>query len=842
MRRNRSSDLPILVAERHNSDRHKHFYFSFLPFPLANILERMLSMKSTQWNWGSGKQLRCFLFLCALLSVHNAVASDFPTDVGQKIKQGKPQEAIKILDEALKTADEQTQSHIYAYKGLIEFKENHLSEANEALAKVKPRGSRLEEYVRLTQAQIAIANKDYKNAINFFHQALASTSTARLQFEIRFQMARTLMDMQDYRSASAELEYLAKKAKSDPHYPEVLWNLITVDKTLKRRFKICGIARDLYTKYPAHPLVAQWGMSMRKNVHEGETLDCTASPKDVSLRMRRLQLSGLATKARGEIDEFIKTVQTPTYEMDELLAQHLTMEGYATEALNILAKYAEARSSDVKFLIQFGNMAARAGQAQLAVGAYDRAAKLAGNSKNGRLALFQSAFLSYRFQDYDGADRRFRELLKKASPRSALARDVVWNLAWIKYLRNDWSGAADAFREILKKYQLPKDSERDFSYEKVSYWLARSQMHQGENTQAAQIFSDLSRDPLRGYYSLASGAWLKQMGIKPLKAQTRSSVRDRKIAAVDTGGENENPVSIENEISPQDESASEIISDELKNENPDEKIEISNIFDPRLASRLERAKELINLGYLQMAEWELLDIEKRTRNSEYLKTLMVYYQMVGGYNRASYIASTQFSPMRAKGMEGVSRAFWEAAYPRAFEKEVTSASRKVSLPREFIWAIMRAESQYRPAVYSSVGAMGLMQLMPFTAEKMCQPMGIKNFRPLDLLNPETNILLGSGYLDRLSRKFQKQLHLVAGGYNAGPHRVEEWLYSFGDLAGDELIEHVPFVETRAYIKKVLRNYQIYAELYQNRRAPLPFITEKVPFTVASRPLGRETWD
>src|SRR5690606_5955015 len=127
--------------------------------------------------------------------------------------------------------------------------------------------------------------------------------------------------------------------------------------------------------------------------------------------------------------------------------------------------------------------------------------------------------------------------------------------------------------------------------------------------------------------------------------------------------------------------------------------------------------------------------------------------------------------------------------------------------------IMRAESQYRTDVISPVGARGFMQLMPHTARQVAKLLDDGTYRERQLIGPEVNIRLGTRYLQRLLRKFENPIPLAAAGYNAGPHRVESWLSAFGNLDMDEFIEHIPFVETRNYVKKVVRNFGIYRDLY-----------------------------
>jgi soluble lytic murein transglycosylase len=135
-----------------------------------------------------------------------------------------------------------------------------------------------------------------------------------------------------------------------------------------------------------------------------------------------------------------------------------------------------------------------------------------------------------------------------------------------------------------------------------------------------------------------------------------------------------------------------------------------------------------------------------------------------------------------------------------------------------------------------------MQIMPFTGERIAsQLLGRAGFNANDLLDPETNIRYGGRYLQRLQEKFGGSLPLVAAGYNAGPHRVQAWLRGFGALRMDEFIEHIPFVETRNYVKKVTRNFQIYRLLYRDDRGSLGWLVRPVGVSPDSGPNALEVW-
>jgi hypothetical protein len=122
----------------------------------------------------------------------------------------------------------------------------------------------------------------------------------------------------------------------------------------------------------------------------------------------------------------------------------------------------------------------------------------------------------------------------------------------------------------------------------------------------------------------------------------------------------------------------------------------------------------------------------------------------------------------------------------------------------WIWAVMKVESAFDPLAVSWVGARGLMQLMPHTARKIAARLARPNFDSSRLAERQSNIHFGSWYLGQLYEKFRGQLVLALAGYNGGPHNVAVWLKIKPNVPLDELIEEIPFTETRRYVKKVLR--------------------------------------
>jgi soluble lytic murein transglycosylase len=107
--------------------------------------------------------------------------------------------------------------------------------------------------------------------------------------------------------------------------------------------------------------------------------------------------------------------------------------------------------------------------------------------------------------------------------------------------------------------------------------------------------------------------------------------------------------------------------------------------------------------------------------------------------------------------------------------------------------------------------------MPSTAFQVARGGGISvDNASKDLFQPDLNIRLGALYLGELLHEFKGNLTLSLASYNAGPHRVKRWLELSPDLDEEEFAESIPFSETRSYVKKVLRSYEVYKILYEGK--------------------------
>jgi len=129
-------------------------------------------------------------------------------------------------------------------------------------------------------------------------------------------------------------------------------------------------------------------------------------------------------------------------------------------------------------------------------------------------------------------------------------------------------------------------------------------------------------------------------------------------------------------------------------------------------------------------------------------------------------------------------------------------------------AVIRQESAFDVKAVSSAGALGLMQLMPFTAKHVAKTLKTK-FRPKDLVKDgDYNIRLGRAYLQELIEFFDQSYVLAIAAYNAGPDRVNQWIQQFGDprdygVDVVDWVETIPLSETRNYVQRVMENLEVY---------------------------------
>ena len=148
-----------------------------------------------------------------------------------------------------------------------------------------------------------------------------------------------------------------------------------------------------------------------------------------------------------------------------------------------------------------------------------------------------------------------------------------------------------------------------------------------------------------------------------------------------------------------------------------------------------------------------------------------------------------------------------------YKDQVLSAAKDENIDPILLFSLIRQESLFDSAIQSSVGAVGLTQLMPATAQEVVTNMGWPdNYSAQDLTRPMVNIRLGAHYLVQYQQLLNNNLYALLAAYNGGPGNALAW----EKLAPDDpdlFLEVIRLQETQDYVMKIVENYEIYEQLY-----------------------------
>jgi soluble lytic murein transglycosylase len=353
--------------------------------------------------------------------------------------------------------------------------------------------------------------------------------------------------------------------------------------------------------------------------------------------------------------------------------------------------------------------------------------------------------------------------LLRRYPRSKLADEAQWRVGWIRYVSRDWQGAASWFARLAGQTSLPQ------LHNGARYWEARALEHSGRASVARGLYRDILDDDRTDYYAWWAERRLGSAAGPPLlPAEPRPRLPYLAGEAPGSGGLAPAPT-----------------------------VE---------AFHFSRWAELRAAGVFPLARDELKAIERDRRDdTATLRYLLRAYTTVDGF------AAAQSLLRRLGGQTGLSLLERQRLlYPLAFWTIVSRGAQTNAVDPFLVEAVMRQESLFDPEARSPANACGLMQLLPQTAARVASKGRVD---PAVLFEPETNIELGTHYLNGLLSRFGGDVLKAVAAYNGGEAAVQKWEQRFSGLEADEFIESITYRETRDYVKRVISNYRAYEQLY-----------------------------
>ena len=217
-------------------------------------------------------------------------------------------------------------------------------------------------------------------------------------------------------------------------------------------------------------------------------------------------------------------------------------------------------------------------------------------------------------------------------------------------------------------------------------------------------------------------------------------------------------------------------------------------------------KDKVIQDLISLKDYDL--IEKYTKN-EFVTSWVQYKK--GLKTTSIYTAQKAMNKLKKKPNKKDPR--WRLLYPLYYYDTVQTYSNAYANDTTLMLAIIREESHFDKNAGSSVGAMGLMQLMPQTALEISGKNNI-NITVSDLLIPETNIKLGNLYYRTIHSLLNNRDISAIAAYNGGIGSVQRWKSNILYSDTDEFVEQIPYEETRKYVKKVFASYWNYTRIYE----------------------------
>lgn len=372
--------------------------------------------------------------------------------------------------------------------------------------------------------------------------------------------------------------------------------------------------------------------------------------------------------------------------------------------------------------------------------------------------------------DFPGARSHYsRALAMGLAP--AAEDEIRWKLGWVEYRQGK-------FKEAAKYFQRAAEKAGSFNNDgKLLYWAARAQSRAGDGESASALMATLTRKHPRTYY----GTMAEGIG--------ESAVDMADIDPV-TGAFTAPPAHLAEEA----------------------------------LRRYQRFEMLAQIGHMEGARMEAGAIGGLTGGgSEETLWLASLYRRAGAADQSIRLLT---SPIFAERAADYTDPYWRAVYPVSHWEIIRGASASRGISPFMTLAIIKQESAFNPGALSPANARGLMQLIPSTGKVIFEKTGsgrepAVKFDPLSLFDPETNVTLGAAYFQELVARYKGNLPRAIAAYNAGAPAVDRWDARFGNHDDDEFVELIPYLETREYVKKVMRNMVLYRRIYAPSARPDP---------------------
>jgi soluble lytic murein transglycosylase len=377
-------------------------------------------------------------------------------------------------------------------------------------------------------------------------------------------------------------------------------------------------------------------------------------------------------------------------------------------------------------------------------------------------ALFSSGNMYLLRKDY-GRAAEYYGYLAQHFPSNKNASAAHWRAGWLNYRLANYADAAKMFDEQIR--QFPGTTETASAL----YWRGRLYESQDHDTaRAAANYRTIVRVSQHFFYAQMARQRLTALGSS--EPATSPDLEDIKAANLPN------------------------LADSFPEDSP----------------HLAKAKLLANAGLNDYIPREIA-ADPDSGSWSALAEAQIYASFGETY-RAMRALKRALPGAASASIQSIPLPYWRILFPEPYWSIIKAESAKNGLDPYLVASLIRQESEFNPSVISYANAWGLMQLLPTTGRMLARQEGMAHFETYQLLDPETNIRLGTRYLKQMIDHFGGVPEYALAAYNAGDNRVEDW-QAAGPYTGiDEFVESIPFTQTREYVQAILRNIEIYREI------------------------------
>jgi soluble lytic murein transglycosylase-like protein len=393
-------------------------------------------------------------------------------------------------------------------------------------------------------------------------------------------------------------------------------------------------------------------------------------------------------------------------------------------------------------------------QFKRALEGYIEAADFAPSTEISSKALFAAGGLATRMKNLTLAQSLYQRLLVE-HPLTEGRDEALFGLGFAAYLGHDYEAAKQFLSTLLTLDMKRTEKQR------ARYWYGRTLEATAQPELSQITYSEILRDDPVGYYAVRADERLTTLNLQKLDLPFEAEKKAEAPSRVKT-----------------------LIARAIAFAKRSFRQEGLQLLNKIARGRIPTHEDAIALrdGFLLLGE---------TLKADIVLTLWRYDHL------AELSVEDRVNTLRSR-------------HPLHFSAIIEANAKLKGLKPHDVFAIIRQESRFIVTARSPVGARGLMQLMPPTAQEMARATKIRFSGSNSLFQPELNVKLGTTYLSWLMKRYERKEFAFAA-YNAGPGNLGRWLGLFGDLPVDVFCELIPFDETREYVHRVVgyaRGYEL----------------------------------